>query len=251
MSYAFFLGLASFAAYVLLFDHLIKNNFFLKANFSKVNFQKANDRKLKAHISVITFFIFAWFGAKVLTFFTHPFFHNNEFNENTESFFSSPFFEPHYLFGGGGVFYGSLLGVILASYLLQFIFKISFFNSLTLPILIGHFIGRIGCLVAHCCYGSIITIMGFTFEFPAVEIEMIVLALMIISTFKFKSFSFRTYLIIYSFARFILEFTRAELDRYIVNNLSTSQWISLSLIIYSIFIYPKIKLRPNDEKYPS
>lgn len=162
------------------------------------------------------------------------------------------------MFKGGFVFYGGLLGGILGVYIYAKQFKISFKSLLLtlLPIVpLIHAIGRIGCLCAGCCYGMEYDGFGaIVFHnsvlapnnvplFPMQIVEAIcnlIIFIILLCTYKKFLGTYKTlglYLILYSIVRFILEFFRGDLIRGIYFSLSTSQWISIILLIFGIAIF--------------
>lgn len=162
------------------------------------------------------------------------------------------------MFKGGFVFYGGLLGGILGVYIYAKQFKISF-KSLLLTLLpvvpLIHAVGRIGCLCAGCCYGMEYDGFGaIVFHnsvlapnnvplFPMQIVEAIcnlIIFIILLCTYKKFLGTYKTlglYLILYSIVRFILEFFRGDLIRGIYFSLSTSQWISIILLIFGIAIF--------------
>jgi phosphatidylglycerol:prolipoprotein diacylglycerol transferase len=61
-----------------------------------------------------------------------------------------------YIWEGGLVFYGGLIGGLLAALLLARVWKISPFrllDSLAPGLALGQALGRVGCFLAGCCYG--------------------------------------------------------------------------------------------------
>lgn len=162
------------------------------------------------------------------------------------------------MFKGGFVFYGGLLGGILGVYIYAKQFKIPFKSLLLtlLPIVpLIHAIGRIGCLCAGCCYGMEYDGFGaIVFHnsvlapnnvslFPMQIVEAIcnlIIFIILLCTYKKFLGTYKTlglYLILYSIVRFILEFFRGDLIRGIYFSLSTSQWISIILLIFGIAIF--------------
>jgi phosphatidylglycerol:prolipoprotein diacylglycerol transferase len=117
-----------------------------------------------------------------------------------------------------------------------------------------HFFGRIGCFLAGCCFG-IESSFGFTFNhsivdeanginrFPVQLLEAFIniLLFFILDVFRrkklFKQNIIYLYLLLYSFARFFIEFLRGDVYRGFFFVLSTSQIIS---ILIFCFIMPKI-----------
>ena len=156
---------------------------------------------------------------------------------------------------GGWVFYGGLIGGIIAIIIyckLHTIKSLDFLNIYAPGIAIFHFFGRIGCFLAGCCYG-VESHIGFTFHhseipgandvqrFPVQLVESFYcLILFFILDFvlrktKYKDITGYIYLILYPVGRFILEFFRGDTYRGFLWIFSTSQWISIILLIIGIF----------------
>lgn len=162
------------------------------------------------------------------------------------------------MFVGGFVFYGGLIGAVLGILIYSKQFKISF-KSLLLTIVpavpLVHAVGRIGCFFAGCCYG--IEYHGFgnvvftNTEFAPLNIPLfptqllecicnLVIFLILLFTYKRYLGTYKTvalYCILYSITRFFIEFLRGDLIRGFLFNLSTSQLISIGILIVGIFAY--------------
>lgn len=217
--------------------------------FAKFNNIKKDDVIYSACYAVIGVGI----GAKLLYLLTNiPFLVENYNNINWRMI--------EQLFKGGFVFYGGLIGGILGILIYSKQFKISFKSLLltllpTVPLI--HSIGRIGCLLAGCCYG--IEYSGFghiVFQntllaptniplFPTQVVESIcnlIIFMVLIGTYKKYLGTYKTislYCILYSIVRFVLEFFRGDLIRGSWLRFSTSQWISV--VVFFIGIYLHIK----------
>ncbi len=159
---------------------------------------------------------------------------------------------------GGLVFYGALIGGIIGCMLGIRIAKLDLCISekIIIPYVpIGHAVGRIGCLLAGCCYGmeytgpfaiyysnSITGLLPQQGYFPIQILEallnicicLILLKVRKKTTQKFELLA--VYFILYGCVRFLLEFLRGDTIRGIYYNISTSQWISLTLFILG-FLY--------------
>ena len=157
------------------------------------------------------------------------------------------------LLGGGLVFYGSLVGGFGGTWLGCWIAKASLSDVILciLPsIPLAHTFGRIGCFLAGCCYGvSTDLCIGVKFFAPIagtpVGIALIpvqlIEAVLNLSLFAFLLWhttcqhdawsSLFLYTGFYSAFRFLLEFWRGDSIRGIWGGISTSQWISLALIL--------------------
>lgn len=160
----------------------------------------------------------------------------------------------------GFVYYGGLIGGVLGYFMAEKLVGfsiISHLDSIIPAIPIGHSIGRIGCFLSGCCYG--IEYNGFgsvsysllngqvVHLFPVQLIEagfLLVLGLFLITIRKEKRGVdlFLIYLFSYSILRFILEYYRGDIIRGHYLSFSTSQWISI-MILLAVFC---IKLfKPN------
>lgn len=163
---------------------------------------------------------------------------------------------------GGFVFYGGLAGalflVLLAGkfhkiqskvYIRKFIFLIPFI----------HCFGRIGCFFAGCCFG--IPYDGFgrvifprgsfaptgipLFPVQLVEAFALMLIAAIILWLQLKKnwyYTIETYFVIYGIVRFILEYYRYDYARGEFLMFSTSQWISIVLLVVAVVMVSSKKL---------
>ncbi|MBQ9807070.1 MAG: prolipoprotein diacylglyceryl transferase [Clostridia bacterium] len=171
---------------------------------------------------------------------------------------------------GGFVFYGGLLGGILGLFIYCKQFKEKFMQyaelfATVLPL--GHAFGRVGCFFAGCCYGMpydghfsyaySAEYFGYTpVGVPLLPVQLIeagclllIFVFMIILYFKTKDqygLAPIIYLMIYSVLRFVLEFFRGDAVRGTLLGVSTSQWVSILLILAAVayLIYFRCKKRP-------
>lgn len=190
-------------------------------------------------------FIFSWIGAKV--FFL---------------LFSSQHKIYQYLYanyfwlGGGFVFYGGLIfGLVFYLIYSLWFKKFNFQKSyLLVPgIIIGHAIGRLGCFLTGCCYGSQCDLFWSVksdgeYRHPVQLYESIALfclgyfSLKWIKGKKTNHYIVTNYLLIYSIIRFILEFFRGDEIRGVYwLSLSTSQFISFGLFLVALIFKYKNK----------
>lgn len=165
---------------------------------------------------------------------------------------------------GGFVFYGGLLGGLLMAYYAGKIHKIDskfYIREYIFLIPLIHCFGRIGCFCAGCCYGIPYTGFGAVVFprdsfapceislFPIQLIEAIVLLLISGTIFMLQvqikcEYTIETYSILYGISRFILEYLRYDPARGKIWVLSTSQWISMILVILAVIcIYSKSKYK--------
>lgn len=155
----------------------------------------------------------------------------------------------------GIVFYGGLIGGLIGGVVTARVLKIKI-ESLEVCIVpyipLGHAIGRVGCLLAGCCYGfsyngrfAVSTIFdggqGTYFPIQAVEALCNLIILAVLFGFirkKRKKFTILClYLIMYSCLRFFLEFFRGDSIRGSFLAFSTSQWISLLIILFCLVMW--------------
>ena len=157
---------------------------------------------------------------------------------------------------GGSVFYGGLIGGLFFAfiYMKRKKLNIDIVSDLLTPIIpLFHIFGRIGCFLSGCCYG-IESKIGFTYKHSMIElanginrfpIQLVEasynLILFILLTIFYKKEKFRgkllyIYLILYPIGRFIFEFFRGDTYRGFIFGISTSQFISILLLIFSIIM---------------
>lgn len=160
-----------------------------------------------------------------------------------------------YIFNGGLVFYGGLIGIILGMYVCSKIRKddtLNLFNFAAPAFPLFHVFGRIGCFLAGCCYGVEST-FGFSMSsspeiirfpvqlFEALANLLIFISLIVLPKYKKINNLMIVYLLEYGVCRFILEFFRGDTERGIWGFLSTSQIISICIIIVCMLLHKKSK----------
>lgn len=157
----------------------------------------------------------------------------------------------------GMVFYGGLLGGILGIFLVSRKKKQNFFEftDLMAPCFcVAHAFGRIGCLLVGCCYG---VATGETTQFglctydgtcavkyangvmrlpvPLMEaIFLLLLCAVLVLIFRKEKYLGTTtgwYLVLYAIWRFVIEIFRGDAERNFYGALSTSQWISIGILL--------------------
>ena len=158
--------------------------------------------------------------------------------------------------GSGIVFYGGLTGGILGALLGIHIAGCGMETverSVVPFVPLGHAIGRLGCVLAGCCHGFPYngplalhypnSVLGLSVEqgyFPVQPLESLVnLCICAFLNWYEKRVSraadvLFAYLGLYSFARFFLEMLRGDSLRGLWAGLSTSQWISVGLLLICI-----------------
>ena len=145
--------------------------------------------------------------------------------------------------GGGFVFYGGLIGLLIGVYISSKLLKfntIDMLNCISIPILVAQALGRIGCTINGCCYG--ISCSGIFYiinqgnrVFPVQILESIIcVTFAILLVFIQYENRFFYYCIMYGTARYLIEILRGDQIRGHLGVLSTSQWISIIFVIYGI-----------------
>lgn len=160
----------------------------------------------------------------------------------------------------GMVFYGGLIGGILGILICSLRKKVNPFeyaDYFAPAFCLAHAGGRIGCLLAGCCYGmvvdsahpfgivyptdaNILPIGASRLAVPVMEAAFLVLLAAVLSVLfihrKRRGFVTGIYLLLYSVWRFIIEFFRDDIERGFVGALSTSQWISIATFAAAIVL---------------
>ncbi len=172
------------------------------------------------------------------------------------------------LSGNGFVFFGSLLFAIPT--------MLWFFRKNQIPILpmldvmaivtcIVHGFGRIGCFMSGCCHGKPTDgLLSVVFTNPVCQAEplntplhptqlyesgfifsMMAVLMMLKKRKKFDGQLFLLYLMVYSVGRSLLELLRGDEERgYIIQDvLSHSQFISIIVVVVTLFFYVKLLRR--------
>jgi len=155
-----------------------------------------------------------------------------------------------YIFSGT-IFYGGLLGGILTGHILlrKYTAFEKYVDIVAVSIPLFHFFGRIGCFLGGCCFG-IPCGFGFVFvnnpiaeangivRFPVQLLEAIfnlclfILLNHLLKNGKYKNNILYVYLTIYAIGRFFIEYLRGDAHRGIWFIFSTSQIISIIILLF-------------------
>jgi len=187
----------------------------------------------------------------------------------------SEFFRLLGLLFGGSVFYGGLIGALITAF--------CFIKRKRLPlepysdcaaicIPLFHSFARVGCFFAGCCYGIEVD-WGFASaynplvpevvgvrRFPTPLLEAFLNLCLFLTLFLLRNKKalrgklICLYLIAYAVMRFFVEFLRGDAVRGIWFGLSTSQWISLLILIASLtalLCFRQKKQIPAEDAPPS
>jgi phosphatidylglycerol---prolipoprotein diacylglyceryl transferase len=166
---------------------------------------------------------------------------------------------------GGLVLYGGIITALLVGLWLIRKKGMNFHRSadITMPcVMLGLTFGRWGCLMSGCCFGQKAPDLPWAITFPAIEGSMVpgdfqgtplhptqiymslnALAIFVILTLvlrrrRFEGQVFYLSLILYSISRSIIECFRGDNEeRGYFGPLSTSQWISLVVVLFALWRY--------------
>lgn len=241
-SYGFMIALA----YLLSYFYLIK-----KSKLYNISKDEISDLLF---YSVLGGFI----GAKVLYIITFWNYFGASFSEKILNIFSIETLR------GGFVFYGGFLAGFLAFLFYTKRKNIDFYKAADIfssALALAHSIGRIGCFLAGCCHGRATDFfLGVVFTSPYCEVSPDLIGVKIHPSQLYESVGnflifiylnlnlgklpkgevFFRYVYLYSFLRFIVEFTRGDERGGYFIGLSQAQVISIFLIIF-VFLWKKLK----------
>jgi phosphatidylglycerol:prolipoprotein diacylglycerol transferase len=167
----------------------------------------------------------------------------------------------------GGVFYGGLIGAFLVGLWLVGRYKLPVWKSADMyapGIALGHVVGRLGCLMAGCCYGKQTTAAwGITFTSPIAAdnagtplgvplhptqlydagAELLILVFLLVFERRGRPFPGRTfwlYILLYAISRYIVEIYRGD-PRGTVWGLSTSQFVSVVTLPIALVMLARLR----------
>jgi phosphatidylglycerol:prolipoprotein diacylglycerol transferase len=169
----------------------------------------------------------------------------------------------------GGVFYGGLLAALGAAIVLVRRYQLRLWATadwFAPGIALGHVVGRLGCLMAGCCYGKPTDVpWAITFNNPLASAnvgtplgvplhptqlydagaELLILILLLVTERRGRTFEGRTfwlYMLLYGISRFVIEFYRGD-DRGMVLGVSTSQFVSIIVVPMAIAMLLRLRAR--------
>lgn len=168
-----------------------------------------------------------------------------------ETISATAFFRYLGTYFGGMVYYGGLFGGLLSAYLWGRHKKMrlsDYADAFAVALPLFHVFGRIGCFLAGCCYGvecdfgfsythSLLEAANGVSRFPVQLLEAFCNLLLFAALYlcfqkkKAQGKLMAVYLCAYAVMRFFIEFLRGDEVRGHLWILSTSQWISLVLLV--------------------
>jgi phosphatidylglycerol:prolipoprotein diacylglycerol transferase len=171
-----------------------------------------------------------------------------------------------------GVFYGGLIAALAVAFAYLRIHGLPLWTMTDVfapGIALGHIVGRLGCLMAGCCFGRPTTLpWGLTFHDPAAAAnvgiplgiplhptqlyeagaEALILTMLLGSERRGRAFPGRTfwsYMLLYGVSRFFIEFYRGDSRGVVFDTLSTSQFVSIILVPLAIVMLVLLSRRPE------
>ncbi len=172
----------------------------------------------------------------------------------------------------GGVFYGGLLGALAVGLWLVRRYGLPVWTTADLfapGIALGHVVGRLGCLLAGCCYGQPTdAAWGITFTHPVAAAnvgtplglplhptqlydagaELLILVVLLVLERRGRGFAGRTfwlYMLLYAISRYIVEIYRGD-PRGLVWGMSTSQFVSILIVPRALSMLRRLRSRPAE-----
>ena len=174
-----------------------------------------------------------------------------------------------------GVFYGGLIAAVAVAFIYMWRHRMPLWtttDAFAPGIALGHAVGRLGCLMAGCCFGRPTSVpWAITFHNPAASLnsdtplgiplhptqlyeagaELVILGVLLWLERRGRPFPGRTfwsYVLLYAVARFVIEFYRGDL-RGTVGIFSTSQFLSLLLAPLAVVMLVLLSRRDDPRRY--
>jgi phosphatidylglycerol---prolipoprotein diacylglyceryl transferase len=180
-----------------------------------------------------------------------------------EDFASAPWYEIFMIRKGGLVFYGGLMGAVLAGVLYIRAKDLPMWrvgDVLAPSVALGYFFGRLGCLMNGCCYGRACDLpWAVTFPYghetypqsvhptqiyeAVLNLGLYALLVWLFRHRKFQGQVFAGYLIGFAVLRFFIEFFRGDYSRHYLGDWATpAQLVSLLVLGAGLVLWWKLSL---------
>lgn len=179
------------------------------------------------------------------------------------------------LLRSGGVFYGGLIAAVTVALFYIWRHRMPMWTTTDVfapGIALGHVVGRLGCLLAGCCFGRQTTVpWAISFHDPRAfavagtplgvplhptqlyeaGAEALILAFLLAFERRGRQFpgrTFWTYMLLYGVSRFVIEFYRGDPRGTVFDALSTSQFVSVILVPLSVVMLLLLSRRPDPSR---
>jgi phosphatidylglycerol:prolipoprotein diacylglycerol transferase len=168
-----------------------------------------------------------------------------------------------YVWEGGLVFYGGLIGAGLTAYIYLRMTKAPVWavgDAVAPGVALGHVAGRFGCWFNGCCYGRPSQRFGVIFpslgdHIPHLPVMLYEAAFLLVLSGcltwgffrrRFDGQIFWAYVLAYALWRFCIEFLRGDSERGVLfsSALSPSQWISLIAAALALYFLTRLSKIP-------
>ena len=176
------------------------------------------------------------------------------------------------LLRSGGVFYGGLIAAVTVALAYIWRHRMPMWTTTDVfapGIALGHVIGRLGCLLAGCCFGRPTSVpWAISFHDPnafatsgtplgvslhptqlyEAGAEALILVFLLAFERRGRPFPGRTfwsYMLLYGVSRFIIEFYRGDPRGTVFDALSTSQFVSVILVPLSVVMLVLLSRRDD------
>jgi phosphatidylglycerol---prolipoprotein diacylglyceryl transferase len=176
------------------------------------------------------------------------------------------------LLRSGGVFYGGLIAAVTVALAYIWRHRMPMWTTTDVfapGIALGHVVGRLGCLLAGCCFGRPTSVpWAISFHDPnafatsgtplgvslhptqlyEAGAEALILVFLLAFERRGRPFPGRTfwsYMLLYGISRFIIEFYRGDPRGTVFDALSTSQFVSIILVPLSVVMLVLLSRRDD------
>jgi phosphatidylglycerol:prolipoprotein diacylglycerol transferase len=176
------------------------------------------------------------------------------------------------LLRSGGVFYGGLIAAVTVALAYIWRHRMPMWTTTDVfapGIALGHVVGRLGCLLAGCCFGRPTSVpWAISFHDPnafatsgtplgvslhptqlyEAGAEALILVFLLAFERRGRPFPGRTfwsYMLLYGISRFIIEFYRGDPRGTVFDALSTSQFVSVILVPLSVVMLVLLSRRDD------
>lgn len=199
---------------------------------------------LKFKFFLLGIFISAWLGAKMFFWIFSA--------ERNQTVLTSI----NFWMGGGFVFFGGLVFGTIFTTVHNYYFKLINLDlaiRLLPGLCLGHALGRVGCFLAGCCFGrklgTPLNIFGHELDKHPVQFYEMFILIALFFYFRRvvkknniqKMQVILSYFLLYAGARFLLEFMRADAIRGVYGPFSSSQWVSIAIMLVSSILFLRDK----------
>jgi phosphatidylglycerol:prolipoprotein diacylglycerol transferase len=186
---------------------------------------------------------------------------------------------PRFLLPAGMVFYGGFIGAVIGAFVYMRRHRMKFLpyaDTLIPSVAFGHFMGRLGCFGAGCCWGEVAhTHLPWLAKFPRVSLayqtfagrahpedfiapdlattlplhptqlyesfgELAIFLLLVLVVRPRKRFDgqvLAVWLLVYSVLRTVVEAFRGDVERGVYFGLGAGQWTSIFILVAGVLVW--------------